>query len=128
MNTEQRILAMLNKTQKLREGKEVKLSLIEDAQSGMATVLESYNNGIWNSLEDLPNIISEILSEAKSVLDEAGKGQEIAILTARKVSDMAKELGINNPPEIDKIFNNSDYDALYDAFEEAKRKISSSVK
>ena len=94
----------------------VELALIDDAKKGMDIVLKAYNNGVWNQLERLPNNVAEIVSNAKSVLMEASKGQALAIQSARKISEMAKELGIPNPKEIDDIFKNNDYDTLVEAF------------
>jgi hypothetical protein len=94
----------------------IELGLIDDAKLGSKEILDAYNNPIWNQLERLPNNILEIISEAKRQLMLAGKGQAKAIENARKVSAMAKELGIPNPKEIDDIFKNNDYDTLADAF------------
>ena len=94
----------------------VELALIDDAKKGMDIVLKAYNNGVWNQLERLPNNVAEIVSNAKSVLMEASKGQALAIQSARKISEMAKELGIPNPKEIDDIFKNNDYDTLVETF------------
>ena len=94
----------------------IELGLIDDAKLGSKEILDAFNNPIWNQLERLPNNLLEIISEAKRQLMLAGKGQAKAIENARKVSAMAKELGIPNPKEIDDIFKNNDYDTLADAF------------
>lgn len=109
-------------------GMKVELALIDDAKKGMDIVLKAYNNGVWNQLERLPNNVAEIVANAKSVLLEASKGQALAIQSARKVAEMAKELGIPNPKEIDAIFKNNDYDTLVEAFSKDVDRIISQAK
>jgi hypothetical protein len=106
----------------------VELGTIDDAKKGMDIVLKAFNNPIWNDLERLPNQVAQIVSSAKSILQEASKGQAIAIENARKASVMAKELGVPNPKEIDDIFKNNDYDTLLNAFSDDVNKIIASAK
>jgi hypothetical protein len=106
----------------------VELGIVDDAKKGIDMVLKAYNNSIWNSLEKLPNMVAEIVSNASDVLKEAGKGQAMAIENARKASVMAKELGVPTPPEIDAIFKNNDYDDLVNAFSDGVNKIISNAK
>jgi hypothetical protein len=120
----------MQKTGKKIETKshKINLALIDEAKKGQAMVLDAFNNAIWNSLGKLPNYAGEIVSEAKSVLAQASKGQAMAIENARKVSVMAKELGIPNPKEIDDIFKNNDYDSLASGFATDIDKIIQKVK
>ncbi len=104
------------------------LALVDDAKKGMSIVLKAFNDPVWNQLERLPNNVAEIVAHAKSVLLEASKGQAMAIENARKVSAMAKELGIPNPKEIDDIFKNNDYDTLAEGFNKDVDKIINQAK
>lgn len=113
---------------KIEKTHKLELALIDEAKKGQAIVLKAFNNPVWNSLGKLPNYAAEIVSEAKSVLLEASKGQAMAIENARKVSVMAKELGIPNPKEIDDIFKNNDYDTLASGFATDTDKIIERVK
>jgi hypothetical protein len=110
------------------ESTKYELALVDEAKKGMDIVLKAFNNPIWNQLERLPSNVSEIVSSARSVLLEASKGQAMAIENARKISAMAKELGIPNPKEIDAIFKNNDYDVLVEAFNKDVDKIINNAK
>ena len=106
----------------------IELGTIDDAKKGMDIVLKAFNDPIWNKLERIANEVAEVVSGAKGVLKEAGKGQGIAIENARKASVMAKELGVPNPKEIDDIFKNNDYDTLLNALSDDVNKIIANAK
>lgn len=91
-------------------------------------ILDAYNNPIWNELYKLPNEVDRILYQAKIQLEKGRKGQVKAIENARKVSAMAKELGIPNPKEIDDIFKNNDFEALMDSFDSDLGRIEAIIK
>lgn len=110
------------------ESQEVELSLKDDAVKAINGVLQSYNNPIWNTLERLPNEVAEVIARAKDELQKAGKFQSEAILKAREVSKMAKELGVEIPKEIDAIFKNNDYDELRLAYSDSIDKLISKIK
>ena len=106
----------------------VDLALVDDAKKGLTIVEKAYKNSAWNSLEKLPSYVREIIADAQEVLNEAWKGQQMAIVNARKVSEMAKELGIDTPKEIQEIFKNNDYDELLKAFDDGVNKVISAAK
>ena len=127
MNTQKQVFKKLFKKEEFASQK-VELGIIDDAKKGIDIVLKSYNNPIWNRLERLPNEVAEVVANAKSVLQDASKGQAIAIENARKASAMAKELGVPLPKEIEDIFKNNDYDTLFSAFEDDVNKIIANAK
>jgi hypothetical protein len=106
----------------------IDLGLIDDAKIGSKEILDAYNNPIWNELYKLPNEVLRILNQAKTQLELGRKGQIKAIENARKVSAMAKELGIPNPKEIDDIFKNNDFEALMDSFDSDLGRIEAIIK
>lgn len=107
---------------------EVELALIDDAKKGMEMVLKAYNNPLWKILDRLPSEIGDVLARLKDDLQNAGKGQAIAIENARKISTMSKELGIELPKDVQKIFDNNDYDDMLSSYEKGIDKIISSIK
>ena len=107
---------------------EVELALIDDAKKGMEMVLKAYNNPLWKTLDRLPSEIGDVLARLKDDLQNAGKGQAIAIENARKISTMSKELGIELPKDVRKIFDNNDYDDMLSSYEKGIDKIISSIK
>ena len=104
------------------------MALVDEAKKNMDIVSKAYNNSIWNSLERLPIQIDEIVGEAKDVLTKASKAQNDAIQAARKIAEMAKELGVETPKEAKAIFDNSDYDDLANGYEKQLSKIASTIK
>ena len=126
MNVEKLVFSKLFK-EELAVSK-VELGLIDDAKKGIDMVKKAYKDSIWNELEKLPNTVADVVQRASAALKMAGEGQGIAIKNARKVSEMAKELGIANPKEIQAIFDDNDYDVLYNALSDDIAKIISAAK
>ena len=129
MSIEKRIFNNLFKEDKTELAtQKVELGLVDEAKKGSAIVKKAYKSAAWNSLDKLPSYVREIIADAEQVLKEAGKGQSIAIVNARKVSEMAKELGIDAPKEIQEIFKDNDYDELLNAFKDGVNAVISAAK
>lgn len=107
---------------------EVELGVIDDAKKGMDMVLKAYNNPLWKTLERLPSEVGDTLARLKSELQDAGKGQNMAIENARKAAAMSKELGVDLPKDIQKIFDNNDYDDMLQSYESGINKLLSFIK
>jgi len=128
MNTRKTVYNKLFKEETKLATHEVELGLIDEAKKGMEMVLKAFNNPLWKTLDRLPSEVGDTLARIKSDLQDAGKGQAIAIQKARQISEMSKELGVELPKDIQKIFDNNDYDDMLQAYENGINKLTSSIK
>jgi hypothetical protein len=128
MNTRKTVYNKLFKEETKLATHEVELGIIDEAKKGMEMVLKAFNNPLWKTLDRLPSEVGDTLARIKSDLQDAGKGQAIAIQKARQISEMSKELGAELPKDIQKIFDNNDYDDMLQAYENGINKLTSSIK
>ena len=128
------ILDKINKADEIQANKvelgthEVQLGVIDEAKKGMDMVLKAYNNPLWNTLKRLPSEVGDTLAGIKDELQNAAKGQQMAIENARKAATMSKELGVELPKDIQKIFDNNDYDDMLQSYENEINKLLSFIK
>jgi len=99
-----------------RKSIQIDLKKIDEAYGYMREVLDAYNNSTWAKLERLPNEMTAILSDAEALIDRASQAQMKALQTAEEIKEMAKELGIEEPKELKKIYADNHYDDLIEGY------------
>lgn len=128
MNTEQRILAMLSKIEKVQAVKKENLGAIEDAiNEAKSNLSDLYDNmdvlqsDLDRKANEIIDALSSLRNDAESLLSSTGEEFQYNLKLYNEANQELQDLGIEVPLDIDEL--NRNYENTYDYLNEILGKL-----